>query len=455
MAFSYDHLPGSFVERMQAAMGMKASASFLASLSVRPPVSVRWNPQKLTAAPFDEGRSIPWHPQGVFLSERPSFVSDPFFHAGAYYVQEASSMLLYQLIDTSRPLNILDLCGAPGGKSTLIASAMHPGSLLVANEVIRSRATILEENLTKWGHPHCMITQSDPSAFSKLPNFFDLIVVDAPCSGEGMFRKDPRSIECWSYDHVLHCASRQRRILANVLPCLKEGGRLIYSTCTYSSEENEQNIEWLLREFSDELELDCQVDLEQWGAEAVKLQGHPVGWRCYPHQFEGEGFFISRLKKIQSSDGEVNQRKAGRQKLRHTGVVAEFLKRFTVIQEKESVTVEGDKLYYLPSGIFSDVLFKSLRVINAGVMLGTTRKKEVSPSHALSVGALVNPSLPAMELDLDKALRYLRKMEWNEGNISPGWILSKYKKLNLGWFKSTGKKLKNHYPMNWRIRKTL
>jgi len=455
MAANYDHLPSSFVERMQATIGMEASAAFLASLSSQAPVSVRWNPWKLSASPFEEGRRIPWHPQGIFLPQRPSFVSDPLFHAGAYYVQEASSMLLYQLLDTSRPLNILDLCGAPGGKSTLIASAMHPGSLLVANEVIRSRAAVLEENLTKWGHPHCMITQSDPAAFSKLPNFFDLIMVDAPCSGEGMFRKDPSSIECWSDDHVLHCASRQRRILADVLPCLKEEGRLIYSTCTYSPEENEQNIAWLLREFSGELELDCQVDLGQWGAEAVKLQGQTAGWKCYPHQFEGEGFFISRLKKIRSADGENHHRKAGRHKHKHTGEVTAFLDRFTVIEERESVIVEGDKIFYRPAGIFADVLFKSLRVINAGVMLGTIRRKEVSPGHTLSVSTLANPGLPAVELDLDKALQYLRKMEWNEESVSPGWVLSRYRNINLGWFKSTGKKLKNHYPMNWRIRKRL
>src|ERR1044071_5586576 len=196
---------------------------------------------------------IPWTEYGHYLSQRPSFTFDPLFHAGCYYVQEASSMFLEQAlkqtIDLSKPLRVLDLCAAPGGKSTHILSLISKDSLLVSNEVIRSRAKILKDNIVKWGYSNVVVTNNDPKDFQRLENHFDVIVVDAPCSGSGLFRREPEAIEEWSINNVQLCCQRQQRILADIIPALKGGGILIYSTCSYSPQEDEQIVQWMRNEF--------------------------------------------------------------------------------------------------------------------------------------------------------------------------------------------------------------
>src|SRR5215203_4807606 len=196
--------------------------------------------------------SVPWSSYGYYLSERPSFTFDPLFHAGCYYVQEASSMFLEQAlkqsVDLSQPLRVLDLCAAPGGKSTHLLSLISKESLLVSNEVIRSRANIVNDNIAKWGCSNVIVTNNDPREFQRLKNYFNVIVVDAPCSGSGLFRRNPEAIEEWSEQNVALCSQRQQRILADVLPALKNGGVLIYSTCSYSTEEDEEICSWLVNE---------------------------------------------------------------------------------------------------------------------------------------------------------------------------------------------------------------
>ena len=215
-------------------------------------VSIRINPAKISASPFPESKPIPWSSTGYYLPDRPSFTLDPLLHAGAYYVQEASGMFLEQClkqtIDLSLPLKVLDLCAAPGGKSTLIQSFLSEESLLVSNEVIKSRASILVENISKWGDENVIVTNNDPRDFSRLPGFFDVMVVDAPCSGSGLFRRDPGAIDEWSASAVETCAMRQQRILSDAYECLKQNGILIYSTCSYSPQENEDVCDWLLAE---------------------------------------------------------------------------------------------------------------------------------------------------------------------------------------------------------------
>ncbi len=446
-------LPEDFCLRMRNILE-NDFAAFTDSLNAQATTSLRWNPLKLTGSPFEEGVSVPWHPQGVFLAQRPSFVEDPLFHSGAYYVQEAASMLLYQLIvPNNKPLRILDLCGAPGGKSTLLASAMHPDSLLVSNEVIRTRANILQENLIKWGHTNCMVTKMDPSVFGQWDSFFDLIIVDAPCSGEGLFRKDPRSIDNWSVDQVAFCASRQKRILAEVIPALKPGGQLIYSTCTYSFEENEENIRWILDTFHNELELDMKEGLEKYGAEMASLDQVSVGWRCYPHAFHGEGFFISRVKKISDDCDDiqvVKNKKRNNRPPKLDAQIRSFLDKYTSIDNYEDVYLDKKEIWYRPRHVFAQLRDSKYF---SGIKLGTMRRKEITPDHHLAMSSICSQSIPSIDLTRDQALTYLRKAEFQYANVKKGWYLCKFMGVNLGWVKGTGQKLKNHYPMHWRIRK--
>ena len=271
---------------------------FEKSLQQDSPVSIRNNPHK----PFKlTGEPIAWSKYGQYLPERPVFTLDPALHAGAYYVQEASSMLLEQAItqavDITKPIRVLDLCAAPGGKSTHLLSLLHQESLLVSNEVIRSRASILSENIQKWGHQNVIVTNNDPEDFSRLEGLFDLIVVDAPCSGEGLFRKDPEAMNEWSLANVDLCCKRQRRILADMWPALKTNGVLVYSTCTYNEQENEENLEWLQKQQNVEA---IQLSLDHaWGIETVQA-GKLEGYRCYPHNVKGEGFFLSVIRKKDS-----------------------------------------------------------------------------------------------------------------------------------------------------------
>ncbi|HEX8060200.1 MAG TPA: RsmB/NOP family class I SAM-dependent RNA methyltransferase, partial [Cyclobacteriaceae bacterium] len=261
---------------------------FKKALSEEPVSSIRINRLK---KPNLAGEHVSWCSTGIYLPERPVFTLDPNFHAGAYYVQEASSMFLEQAVkssvDLSKPLRVLDLCAAPGGKSTHLLQLISNESLLVSNEVIRSRAMILSENIQKWGKSNVIVTNNDPKDFTELNGYFDLIVVDAPCSGEGLFRKDEDAMQEWSDENVNLCSLRQRRILADVWPALKENGVLIYCTCTYNEAENENNLKWLSEQKDIEL-----IDLPHFpGVEKT------TGYRFMPHKVKGEGFFIAAVRK--------------------------------------------------------------------------------------------------------------------------------------------------------------
>ncbi|HWA34598.1 MAG TPA: RsmB/NOP family class I SAM-dependent RNA methyltransferase, partial [Cyclobacteriaceae bacterium] len=268
---------------------------FLSALEESPPVSIRINPAKIADHP---GKQVPWSTFGRYLPERPAFTLDPWLHGGAYYVQEASSMFLEhalrQSVNLNQSVNILDLCAAPGGKSTHLLSLMSKDSLLVSNEVIRSRAGILAENIQKWGNPNVIVTSNDPAHFRRLTGFFDAIILDAPCSGEGLFRKDPAALSQWSSKNVELCELRQRRILHDVWAALKPGGTIIYSTCTYNEHENIGNMQWIKKEFDpDFIELKIPAS---WKIETLMREG-AVGYQLYPHNVNGEGFFLSVIKK--------------------------------------------------------------------------------------------------------------------------------------------------------------
>jgi NOL1/NOP2/sun family putative RNA methylase len=249
---------------------------------------------------FNSKEHVPWCEDGRYLKERPSFTADPLFHAGCYYVQEASSMFLEQVLkhsaDLSKNLRVLDLCAAPGGKSTLISSLLNKNSLLLANEIIKTRVPVLSDNLSKWGPENNYVSNNDPKDFKRLEGYFDVIVADAPCSGSGMFRKDPAAINEWSENMVDLCSQRQKRILADVYPALKQNGILIYSTCSYSKQENEEISDWLCEEFDVE---SIPIPLKtEWGIlETLSDQHKCFGYRFYPHKVKGEGFFIAAFRK--------------------------------------------------------------------------------------------------------------------------------------------------------------
>jgi 16S rRNA C967 or C1407 C5-methylase (RsmB/RsmF family) len=264
-----------FTTRIGGQLG-DVAGSFLDSLETEPPVSIRHHPLK-PGRVFTDCEPVPWAEGGCYLEERPVFTLDPAFHAGAYYVQEASSMLLDHVVrslcrsGSGQPVQtVLDACAAPGGKTTLLASAL-PESFVVANEVIRSRVPVLVENVTKWGTGNIAVTSAEVNRFAALPGFFDLIVADAPCSGEGLFRKQPGARSEWSPDNARHCSLRQRRILMDVWPSLRAGGWLIYSTCTYNPDENEENLRWLINETGAET---VNISMpEHWGISTIETGG--------------------------------------------------------------------------------------------------------------------------------------------------------------------------------------
>ena len=424
--------------------------------------SVRINPAKVKsitalssmAENFEE--KIPWSTSGYYLSQRPSFTLDPMFHAGAYYVQEASSMFLEEALkqntDLLQPIKVLDLCAAPGGKSTLIQSLISDKSLLISNEVIKPRVNILTENSTKWGAANVIVTNNDPKDFQRLPNYFDVIVVDAPCSGSGLFRKDAAAIEEWSEQNVTMCSLRQQRILADVLPSLKDGGTLIYSTCSYSELEDEAIADWLVEE-NGLLSVPLKIETGWNIVETQSSQHLAYGYRFYPDKLKGEGFFIAVFTK---GDKLVPQWETGKFKTKSEKLVAKeidvikpYIKEaaeFFFIKQKEEVIA-------LPLHLENDLatIQFALYIKKAGVKLGSIIRNELIPDHELALSTIIKSSLQAVAVDLETALQYLRRLEINiETNIT-GWALITYQNLPLGWIKILPNRINNYYPKDWRI----
>ncbi|HEX5168157.1 MAG TPA: rRNA methyltransferase [Cyclobacteriaceae bacterium] len=445
------NLPLAFIENTKRQLG-EAYPSFQESLQQPAPVSIRINPKKYVAE--ENLPSVPWSKFGFYLSERPVFTLDPLLHAGAYYVQEASSMFLEQAVlqsaGDSESLNVLDLCAAPGGKSTHLLSLLNGKSLLVTNEVIRSRANILNENITKWGNVNVITTSNDADAFQSLPLFFDLIVVDAPCSGEGLFRKEPDSLKEWSLQNIELCYKRQRRILANVWSSLKENGILIYCTCTYNKFENEENLLWL----SHQQNL-AFVELsipDEWGIEKVE-ENKIVGYRFYPHRVKGEGFFISVVRKLEAKADHIRHGKSA--KLIPLKKIPSQMSEWIIEPGDYTFFQWGDTISFLPSGKISDaqIIVDRLNIISAGITAGTLKHDKVIPEHSLAMSRALNQeNIHLLDLSLDEAREYLRRNSLNRAENEKGFALATYKSLPLGWVNILHNRINNLYPSNWRIR---
>ncbi|MDI3321833.1 methyltransferase RsmF C-terminal domain-like protein [Pinibacter soli] len=453
-------LPYALLASLEGLPGYDEQAFTQVHASGHQITSARINPAKtfdVQAHTFEVDSKIPWTSNGYYLKQRPSFTLDPLLHAGAYYVQEASSMFLEQALrqtaDLSQPLKVLDLCAAPGGKSTLIQSVISKDSLLVSNEVIKTRANILAENITKWGAENVVVTNNDPKDFTKLESYFDIIVIDAPCSGSGLFRRNPDAINEWSEANVQLCSQRQQRIIADVLPALKQGGILIYSTCSYSKDEDEVIADWLIDEFNMK-SLRLSTDSEWHIVEALSDKHNAYGYRFYPDKVKGEGFFIACMEKQESEGGEVVfPKKSKLEKLSKNEIaIAEKW-----IREDAAISILKWKelALALPERFVQDIdlLQQSLYIKQAGVALGQITAKELIPEHALAVSNLLSNNIPAVDITLDEALQYLRKSDLRLDAGSKGWALLQYKKRNLGWVKLLPNRLNNYYPKEWRILK--
>jgi NOL1/NOP2/fmu family ribosome biogenesis protein len=370
-------------------------------------------------------------------------------------VQEASSMFLEQAmrqtLDFGGRLRVLDLCGAPGGKSTLIQSLLSPESLLVSNETIRNRVNMLRENITKWGLPNTIVTSNDPRDFASLENYFDCIVVDAPCSGSGLFRRDPEAISEWSPANVQLCSQRQQRILADCWPALRQDGILIYSTCSYSREEDEDILDWLTANLDVE---SCRLQLEpQWNILETGSDSGAWGYRFYPDHLEGEGFFIACLRK-KDGGGFTPPRKLNAPE-RPSRKEQETLLHWVRPELPLAFFKHQDQLHALPESLAAElsVLQSACYLKKAGVMLGMPSAKEFIPEHDLAVSTIVHPGLPAISLSFEDSLRYLRKEDLHPDTALRGWTLVQFAGHNLGWIKVLPNRSNNYYPKEWRILK--
>ncbi|MDD2438067.1 MAG: rRNA cytosine-C5-methyltransferase [Massilibacteroides sp.] len=445
-------LPVDFVCRTRSLLGNEYEL-FEAALAAEPPVSVRLNTRKGLLKP-SSGTSIPWCHTGYYLPERLTFTFDPLFHAGGYYVQEASSMFLEQAVKTyiQKPVKCLDLCAAPGGKSTHLLDLLPEGSLLVSNEVIRTRSFVLSENITKWGVPNMIVTNDDPGKIGQLTHYFDVIVADVPCSGEGMFRKDPASRTEWSIANVELCASRQRRIILDVWEALKPGGFLIYSTCTYNTEENENNIHYFIEELGAEV-LPLTVP-NAWQI-SHSLKGEVPVNRFFPHKTKGEGFFLTMLRKKEDETIPIRL-KTKTNKERKKEIVPEEFRQWLNEPEKFFFVNRQDAVQAFPLSLKADyiLLTEKLAVVSAGVQLGEVKGKDRIPHPALAMSCVLNrASFHQTDLDWEDAIRFLRKEAVSLDAQSPkGFHLITYKDIPLGFVKQIGNRANNLYPTEWRIR---
>ena len=451
-------VPSALLESLKQVKGFDKEAFEAVHHAQDPLTSIRFNPNKKIQNPgFKIQDKIPWSSQGYYLLERPSFTADPLFHSGAYYVQEASSMfveeMLRQSVDLFQPLKVLDLCAAPGGKSTLLQSVLSANSLLVSNETIKARVAILSENSVKWGAVNVVVTNNDPKDFQRLENYFDVVLVDAPCSGSGLFRKDNEAVNEWSEANVNLCSQRQQRILADVLPALKPNGILIYATCSYSKEEDEMISDWLMQhaEFDS---IKCALK-DDWGiVETESPQAKVYGYRFFPNQVKGEGFFIAgfRRKKNEENTRESSVKKFRINWEKANSKEAEIIRPFLKSAGDYIFIKFNEEILAIPVFMGNELhVLQNLYIKKIGVKIGTVIRDEVIPHHELAMAPILNEKIPAIEVDESTALQYLRKQEIKLDTVLKDWSLLVFQGIPLGWIKILQGRINNYYPKEWRI----
>ena len=474
-------LPKEFIDYTSSLFGEERWKNYLASFEESVPVSVRLNPFKVPLQLFDCNETltensdnekrykedsplggggalltpVPWCRNAFYLSERPNFTLDPLLHAGVYYVQEAGSMFLDEvlrqvmpsILSKKSPLgSALDLCAAPGGKSTLLRAALPDDCVLYSNEPDRRRANILMENMQKQGHPNVIVTNNYAIDYQKSGYTFDLIVCDVPCSGEGMFRKDHDSIREWSLQNVMKCAALQRSIIEDIWPCLNEGGVMVYSTCTFNLHEDEENVKWICETLGAEI-IPIEVR-EEWNITGSLLKGwdKPV-YRFIPGTTKGEGLFMAVMRK---KEAQPLTRPTDTLSPRGEGDVSnECSKRKSSREKVISSSPQGERVSVgrvRGSG--------SLRVLSDGHPVGIQKGKNIIPAHAEAL--LINlpkDKYPFAELTKEDALKYLHhEAIVLSADVPKGFVIVTYQGYPLGFVKNIGNRANNLYPQEWKIR---
>lgn len=458
-------LPTDFQNRMKELLPSNEYKDFEKSLvESESTTSIRLNRQKINmfldnSKLKTEGDAVGWCNDGLYLKERPQFTLDPLLHSGVYYVQEASSMfishIIHSIVQDNRPLRCLDLCAAPGGKSTAAISSLPEGSEMVSNEIDRRRARILAENITKWGNPNITVTSNTPKEFKGLKHVFDIIITDVPCSGEGMFRKDEGAVSDWSLQKVNSCVALQHEILDDIWDCLKPGGLLIYSTCTFNIEEDELMVEYICNELG-ATALDIPIKSE-WNIHKP-LAGNNPCYRFMPHYTKGEGLFMAALRK---DEGELfkAKSKSGKHSTSQKGSSAKPTKDISSwvnipVILKQSAEGIISAIPTAHKDLHDLIVNNGLYVLQSGIELGTIKGKDIIPSHNLAMSTVLSDKIfPKYEITKESALDYLRRLAFVLPNDAPtGFIILSYNNVPLGFVKNLGNRCNNLYPQEWRIR---
>lgn len=473
MTDSIPPLPCDFIRQIEQDFSEEAAALLLALDNTEPIVSIRYNSHKCEryqVSPSANSKTdIPWCKEAYKFSERPFFAHDPLWHAGIYYVQEAASMALSYLqpLLPQHPIDALDLCAAPGGKSTLLLSILPENSTLVANEPIPKRAQILRENLLKWGCPNTIVTNNYPDQLAATGAQFDLITVDAPCSGEGLFRKTPEARLEWSLQAVEECALLQREILDAAWAMLRPGGMLVYCTCTFNRFEDEEQAQYLLKKYGATL-VSLKTPLKEWHW----IEGKDgLGWHFLPGITEGEGFYFVVLSKLQEEQEEKditlrskkgNQRRDNRKKTRIQ--LSEDADQWLLYREEKergelvASPFSPEEIQWIPPQLFPKYQeldrSKVIRIIASGIPIGESRGKEIVPSPLLPYNLCCNASaFPRFDLEKEQALAYLAGDTLVPPcGLAKGFCLVYYKNVPLGFVKNIGTRCNNLYPKSYRLK---
>ena len=463
------NLPAQFTEYTRQLLGDALYSRLAEGLdSADCPTSIRLNPFK--AIEYDTADSIadsvvPWcSTTGRYLTTRPNFTFDPLLHAGMYYVQEAASMFIHHAVRTfiQAPVRMLDLCAAPGGKSTALRAALPEGSLLFSNEPIRTRAQILSENIQKFGHEDVIVTNNYPHDYRKTHITFDAILADVPCSGEGMFRKDDGARQEWSQQNVEKCCQLQREIITDIWSCLKPGGLLFYSTCTFNAHEDEENVAWIASHLGADV-LTIPIS-DEWNITPALVGTHPA-YRFLPGISRGEGLFMAVLRKHgeeqkeATADAKTNKKK--KQKGGNAGMKGNGVPQIggkTPLRNADMFCQRkcGDNIMAIPSRWAADYdnAASTLRIMHAGVCLGTTKGKDIIPSQALALSRCINAdAFPRQDVGYEEAIAYLRKEAVTLPADTPrGLVLLTYEGIPIGFEKNIGTRANNLYPKEWCIK---
>ena len=435
--------------------------ALLVALAVNPEVSIRFNSKRADAQSLvleslecrADGR-VQWMDSAVYLDHRPLFTMDPLLQQGCYYVQEASSMFLAHAISkcVNGPVRALDLCAAPGGKSTLLAGLLPQGSLLISNEIQRGRAQILAENMVKWGRPDVIVTCNTPGQIGQSNLLFDIIAVDAPCSGEGMFRKDEGAVRDWSLKNVEMCAARQRDIIDDIWPALKAGGYLIYSTCTFNRQEDEDNVRWIIDKYGAQA-----VDLNppaEWNIAGSLTEDNLPVYHFMQHRTRGEGFFLCLLRKPEGSSVAPKSRPFRADASKIPAQCKTWLRSDSGFE----YFIKNDSVYALPSALADDMwqAGQELYALVPGIEVAALKGRDWVPAHALAMSTALNlDAFNRVEVSRQQALEYLHCNALRLDDAPRGIVLLTYKNIPLGFAKNIGNRANNMYPQEWRIRNSV